>query len=317
MERKIIRVGSRKSKLALLQTDLVCKAIEERLPFIKTEVIPFSTKGDENLEIALSKIGGKGLFTKELEAAISEGRIDMAVHSAKDMPMSFEKGLFCTPVLGREDPADWIIAKDERRLEEREKGYLIGTSSLRREIQLKEINPSIRVKSIRGNVLTRLGKLRAGEYDAIVLAAAGVRRLTARLGEELMEGLFIEKLSPESFLPAAAQGILAVEAAREELREILEKISEEDCRLAYEVERSFLDAIDADCNAPYGIYCRRGEGEEVLLFGGYGHGRMRKCFVRTKREEAVKSAKKMAEELMGCEGKEPIFCWETKGEEDE
>lgn len=304
MERKIIRVGSRKSRLALLQTELVCTALERRWPFISTEIVPFSTKGDEILDVSLSKIGGKGLFTKELEAAIGEGRIDMAVHSAKDMPMELPKGLFCMPVLFREDPSDWIISKDEAALADRTSGCRIGTSSLRREMQLREINPAVRVQSIRGNVLTRLEKLREGEYDAIVLAAAGVKRLTAALGEEILEGLFIEKLSAQTFLPAAAQGILAVEAGRGEAQELLSGISDADCRLAYEVERSFLSAIDADCNAPYGIYCRKGDKGEVLIYAGYGHEKMRRCFIRSDREKAVEAARTAAGELIEYEKNE-------------
>ena len=172
-----IRIGSRKSKLALIQTEIVKAQIEKAFPGIVVEVVKMSTKGDELLDRSLTSFGGKGVFTKELEEALLRKEIDLAVHSAKDMPMEFPKGLGIGAVLKRGAVKDVVVTRDGTALRELKAGSVVGTSSLRRELQIKRINPLIRVQTIRGNVQTRLQKLLEGQYDAILLAAAGLERL--------------------------------------------------------------------------------------------------------------------------------------------
>ena len=196
---KTIRIGTRKSKLALVQTHMVEKMILEAFPDLKIEVCEMSTKGDELLDRSLLSFGGKGVFTQELEAALLQGQIDLAVHSAKDMPMEFPEGLGIGAVLRRGPVEDVIVTKDGTLLKDLKPGSVVGTGSLRRELQIKKINPLIRVKLIRGNVQTRLRKLEEGQYDAIVLAAAGLDRL--ELSDE--NQWKFEHLSSEVCLPAA------------------------------------------------------------------------------------------------------------------
>ena len=198
---KTIRIGTRKSKLALVQTHMVEKMILEAFPDLKIEICEMSTKGDELLDRSLLSFGGKGVFTQELEAALLQGQIDLAVHSAKDMPMEFPEGLGIGAVLRRGPVEDVIVTKDGTLLKDLKPGSVVGTGSLRRELQIKKINPLIRVKLIRGNVQTRLRKLEEGQYDAIVLAAAGLTRL--ELSDE--NQWKFEHLSSEVCLPAAGQ----------------------------------------------------------------------------------------------------------------
>ena len=166
---KTIRIGTRKSKLALVQTHMVEKMILEAFPDLKIEICEMSTKGDELLDRSLLSFGGKGVFTQELEAALLQGQIDLAVHSAKDMPMEFPEGLGIGAVLRRGPVEDVIVTKDGTLLKDLKPGSVVGTGSLRRELQIKKVNPLIRVKLIRGNVQTRLRKLEEGQYDAIVM----------------------------------------------------------------------------------------------------------------------------------------------------
>ena len=243
---KTIRIGTRKSKLALVQTHMLEKMILEAFPDLKIEICEMSTKGDELLDRSLLSFGGKGVFTQELEAALLQGQIDLAVHSAKDMPMEFPEGLGIGAVLRRGPVEDVIVTKDGTLLKDLKPGSVVGTGSLRRELQIKKINPLIRVKLIRGNVQTRLRKLEEGQYDAIVLAAAGLDRL--ELSDE--NQWKFEHLSSEVCLPAAGQAILAVESRNGDLREVLNAIHDKCAWIELCAERAFLKAIGGSCNAP-------------------------------------------------------------------
>ena len=243
---KTIRIGTRKSKLALVQTHMVEKMILEAFPDLKIEICEMSTKGDELLDRSLLSFGGKGVFTQELEAALLQGQIDLAVHSAKDMPMEFPEGLGIGAVLRRGPVEDVIVTKDGTLLKDLKPGSVVGTGSLRRELQIKKINPLIRVKLIRGNVQTRLRKLEEGQYDAIVLAAAGLDRLEL---SDVNQWKF-EHLSSEVCLPAAGQAILAVESRNGDLREVLNAIHDKCAWVELCAERAFLKAIGGSCNAP-------------------------------------------------------------------
>lgn len=251
-----IRIGTRKSRLAVVQTELVKAKIEAAFPEAKVEIVKLSTKGDELLDRSLTSFGGKGVFTKELEDALLSEKIDMAVHSAKDMPMEFPEGLEIGAVLERGDPRDVFVTTTGVKAAELAPGSVVGTSSLRRELQIKAINPLVQIKLLRGNVQTRLQKLKDGQYDGILLAAAGLERL------ELLkeDGVYLEYLEPEEFLPATGQGILAVEAKTGHMPEVLAAIHSEEAALVLEAERSFLTRIGGSCNAPAASLCRLDAG---------------------------------------------------------
>ncbi len=251
-----IRIGTRKSRLAVVQTELVKQKIEAAFPDAQVELVRLSTKGDELLNRSLASFGGKGVFTKELEEALLGGEIDLAVHSAKDMPMEFPKGLTIGAVLDREDPRDVFVTTTGRRAADLPSGSVVGTSSLRRELQIRKINPRIRVALLRGNVQTRLERLREGRYDGILLAAAGLKRLNLTGGEDF----FFEYLDPVNFLPAAGQGILAVETREGHMTDILSAIHSRQAALVLEAERGFLSAIGGSCNAPAAGLCEIAEG---------------------------------------------------------
>ena len=257
--KNIIKIGTRKSKLALIQTDIVKDKIKQAFPELEVEIVKIDTKGDQILDKSLTSFGGKGVFTAELEAELLSGEIDIAVHSAKDMPMDFPKGLGIGAVLDRADVRDTFVTTTGKTLEELEPGSIVGTSSLRRELLIKEINPYVTIKLLRGNVQTRLSKLRDGQYDGIILAAAGIERL----GYEKEEGLHYQYLDPDVFLPAAGQGILAVESRTEdaEMEEILAAIHSEKAECLLMAERAFLKTIGGSCNAPAAALCREENGE--------------------------------------------------------
>lgn len=259
-----IRIGTRKSKLALVQTELVRDMIQAKFPEMEIELVPMSTKGDKILDRSLTSFGGKGVFTKELEEALLNSAVDLAVHSAKDMPMEFPEGLALGAVLDREDPGDVLVTRSGVRARELPAGSVIGTSSLRRELQIKGMNPQVRIKLLRGNVQTRLQKLRDGEYDGILLAAAGLKRL----GLDAPEGLHLEYLDKEQFIPAPGQGILAVEIRKGELAEVMAAIHSEEAAVMLRAERKYLTVLGGGCNAPCGAYCRR-EGNRLVMSAMY------------------------------------------------
>ena len=257
--KNVIKIGTRKSKLALIQTDIVKDKIKKAFPEIEVEIVKIDTKGDQILDKSLTSFGGKGVFTAELEAELLSGAVDIAVHSAKDMPMDFPEGLGIGAVLDRADVRDTFVTTTGKKLEELEPGSIVGTSSLRRELLIKEINPYVKIKLLRGNVQTRLSKLRDGQYDGIILAAAGIERL----GYEKEEGIYYQYLDPDVFLPAAGQGILAVESRTEdaEMAEILAAIHSEKAECLLMAERAFLKTIGGSCNAPAAALCREENGE--------------------------------------------------------
>lgn len=257
--KNVIKIGTRKSKLALIQTDIVKDKIKKAFPETEVEIVKIDTKGDQILDKSLTSFGGKGVFTAELEAELLSGAVDIAVHSAKDMPMDFPEGLGIGAVLDRADVRDTFVTTTGKKLEELEPGSVVGTSSLRRELLIKEINPYVTIKLLRGNVQTRLSKLRDGQYDGIILAAAGIERL----GYENEEGLHYQYLDPDVFLPAAGQGILAVESRTEdaEMAEVLAAIHSEKAECLLMAERAFLKTIGGSCNAPAAALCREENGE--------------------------------------------------------
>lgn len=258
--RKII-VGSRRSKLALTQTNWVIQQLKNLgLPF-EFEVKEIVTKGDRILDVTLSKVGGKGLFVKEIEEALLTQEIDMAIHSMKDMPALLPEGLTigCVPI--REDHRDVLISKDGKTFEELREGAIVGTSSLRRSAQLLAKRPDIQIKWIRGNVDTRLQKLKEEDYDAIILAAAGLKRLG------WSSEVVTQYLDDSLCVPAVGQGALSIEcrADDEELLQALQSFTNVETDKAVTAERSFLHMMEGGCQVPIAGYAIVNDNGEVTL----------------------------------------------------
>ena len=261
---RTIRIGSRKSQLALVQTYWVQEQLQKHFPERQFEVETMSTQGDKILDVALAKIGDKGLFTKELEVGMLEGSIDLAVHSLKDLPTKLPDGLVLGCVTERVNPADALVVNEkhkDKQLETLPPGAVIGTSSLRRLAQLRHYYPHLSFKDVRGNVNTRLAKLDAGEYDAIILAVAGLQRLG--FGDR------IHQIIPaEISLHAVGQGALGIECRGDdtevlELLKVLEDVSSRDRALA---ERAFLRQLEGGCQVPIGVNTSI-EGDTLTLTG--------------------------------------------------
>ncbi|SFA38946.1 hydroxymethylbilane synthase [Parageobacillus thermantarcticus] len=258
--RKII-VGSRRSKLALTQTNWVIEQLKQLGAPFEFEIKEIVTKGDKIIDVTLSKVGGKGLFVKEIEHAMLNSEIDMAVHSMKDMPAVLPEGLIIGCVPPREDHRDVLISKNKETFANLPSGAVVGTSSLRRSAQLLAQRPDLTIKWIRGNIDTRLAKLQTEDYDAIVLAAAGL----VRMG--WASDVITEYLSTDVCLPAVGQGALAVECREsdEELREWLQKLNDIDTERAVYAERAFLRQMEGGCQVPIAGYAHVDERNDIVL----------------------------------------------------
>jgi hydroxymethylbilane synthase len=248
---RTVRIGTRKSQLALVQTYWVKAQLEKHFPDIEFEVEKMSTQGDKILDVALAKIGDKGLFTKELEVGMLERDTDFAVHSLKDLPTNLPEGLMLGCVTHRVDPADAVVMNAKHRdkqLDSLPEGAVIGTSSLRRLAQLRHHFPHLTFKDVRGNVNTRLAKLDNGEYDAIILAVAGLQRLN--MGDRIDQ-----IIAPEISLHAVGQGALGIECREgdTEILEILKVLEDADSRDRTYAERSFLRELEGGCQVPIGV----------------------------------------------------------------
>ena len=244
-----IRIATRKSALALWQANHVA-AVLEALPEVSgTELLPMSTKGDEILDRSLQKIGGKGLFIKELEIAMQNGEADLAVHSMKDVPARMPDGFCLAATMTRANHKDALVTRDGKQLDELPQNALIGSSSLRRQAQLRMLRSDFRVEPLRGNVNTRLAKLENGDYDAIILAAAGLERLE-------LDHHISQQFLPSEMLPAAAQGVLGIECLENNapLRAILEQLSDPITVQTTTAERAIARVLDASCQSPVAAY---------------------------------------------------------------
>ena len=254
-QKKTVKVGTRGSKLALAQTELVIKALKERFPQIDFQMITMSTRGDRDTSRALLEFGGKAVFVEEFEEAILKGDIDIAVHSAKDMPMEIMEGLTISGTLPRACPQDVFIYKSGRSFD-RNDSFVVGTSSLRRQYQIRDMYPNAECKNLRGNVGTRIQKLEDGEYDAIILAAAGLERLgiidgSAGCLEVQKDKLTFRYLSIESMLPAACQGIIAIETRTSgEVYDMVRAINDTEAYTQLTCERAVLNRLNAGCHEP-------------------------------------------------------------------
>ncbi len=299
--RQLIRVGTRGSKLALAQTNWVIQKIKKQYPGIQVEVTVIKTKGDKILDVPLAKVGGKGLFVKEIEEALLREEIDLAVHSMKDVPTELPDGLDIAIIPERESPFDVLISRKEVGLAELSPGATVGTSSLRRTAQLRARRPDLRIENLRGNLDTRLRKLSEGLYDAIVVAEAGLLRLG--LGDTPRV-----RFSPEDMLPAIGQGALAIEVRLkdEELLEGLSFLHHEETAVAVAAERAFLKRLGGGCQVPLAAYARF-EGEqlvvEALIADPSGDPLLRDKRVGAP-SEAARMGEELAEDLLARGGKD-------------
>lgn len=244
-----IKIGTRKSKLALAQTNMVVNEIKKYFPSINIEVVHFTTKGDKVLNKPLINIGGKGVFVTEIEDALLNKEIDLAVHSAKDLPLKLQDNLTIASVLKRGNYRDTLVTVKGKKIDfSRE--IIIGTGSNRRKLAFKNLYPNATFKDIRGNVDTRLNKLYNGEYDGIILAMAGLERL-----DLLSDSRFtFTPFDYKEFVPAPCQGIIAIESRNNDLTEILSKINHKDTFHSFQTERHILNILNADCGMPLGAY---------------------------------------------------------------
>ena len=248
-------IASRESKLALWQAEHIKAKLEALYPECEVSILGMTTRGDQILDVTLSKIGGKGLFIKELEQALADGRADLAVHSIKDVPMILPEGFALAAIGERASPFDAFVSNQYASLQDLPASAVVGTSSLRREALLRARFPHLTVKPLRGNLQTRLGKLDKGEYDAIILAKAGLERLG--LSERIRD-----TLSAEDSLPAAGQGALGIEIAahRLDLLGVLNPLNHPQTNACVSAERALARALDGSCQVPLAAYCTEQNG---------------------------------------------------------
>ncbi|HAP68074.1 MAG TPA: hydroxymethylbilane synthase [Nitrospinae bacterium] len=246
---KKIRIGTRGSQLALWQANWVKGKLSEWNPGMEIEIHKIKTTGDKILDVPLAKVGGKGLFVKEIEEALFDKKIDIAVHSMKDVPTDLPEGLCISAITEREDPRDALISKDGSKLKELKKGAKIGTSSLRRQVQLLNFREDFKIYQLRGNLNTRMKKLSAGDFDAIMLAAAGVKRMG-------WKDKITEYLPYDIFLPAIGQGALGIEIrdSDREAGKIVERFNHRETSLCVRAERAFLKRLEGGCQVPIAAF---------------------------------------------------------------
>lgn len=257
---KKLIIATRGSKLALWQSEYVKACLMQAHPDLEVELSIMMTKGDKILDTALAKIGGKGLFTKELEEAMLRGEAHIAVHSLKDVPMEFPEGLKLSVITKREDVRDAMLSEKYASLEALPQGAVVGTTSLRRRMQLLKYRPDFIIKNLRGNVNTRIRKLKDGEFDAIILASAGINRLD--LSSEVT---YFAPISKEIMIPSSGQAALGIEIVdNEEIERIVSVLNDENAIIETTIERDFIRILEGGCQVPIGVNAQI-QGEEIIV----------------------------------------------------
>lgn len=292
---KILRIATRQSPLALWQAHYVQQRLMACHPGLRVELVPMVTKGDVILDTPLAKVGGKGLFVKELEQAMLEDRADIAVHSMKDVPIAFPEGLGLVTICEREDPLDAFVSNQYDSVDALPQGAVVGTSSLRRQCQLSARRPDLIIRSLRGNVGTRLGKLDAGDYDAIILAVAGLKRLG--LGDRIRYAM-----PAEESLPAVGQGAVGIECRLDDAQAIalLSALNDDDTAVRVKAERAMNTRLEGGCQVPIGSFALL-QGDDLWLRGLVGSPdgtAMIRGERRGPRADAEKMGISLAEELL-------------------
>ncbi|WEN15466.1 hydroxymethylbilane synthase [Rhodanobacter sp. AS-Z3] len=295
MNPSTLRIATRKSALALWQAEHVAALLRAAHPGLVVELVPMSTRGDEILDKPLASIGGKGLFLKELEVAMLEGRADLAVHSLKDVPAELEPGFVLPTILPRADAADAFVSNDYAELAALPQGARVGTSSLRRQAQLRALRPDLVLLDLRGNVGTRLSKLDAGNYDAIVLACAGLERLG-------LASRIRSRLAAPHWLPAPGQAAIAIEARADQFAvlALLGALEDVDSRLTITAERAMNHALGGSCTVPVGAWCTLAEHGLHLrgLVGDAASGRLLHAEASGPADQAEALGRRVAELLL-------------------
>lgn len=291
----LVRIATRKSALALWQANFVKAELEAAHPGLQVELVPMSTQGDKILDTPLAKIGGKGLFVKELETAMLEGRADIAVHSMKDVPVDFPEGLMLHTICQREDPRDAFVSNSYQQLADLPQGAVVGTSSLRRQCQIKAMRPDLQIKDLRGNVNTRLAKLDAGEFDAIILASAGLIRLgfEARIASFLEVGIS---------LPANGQGAVGIECRSDDLvvQQLLAPLEHQETRICVLAERAMNRKLQGGCQVPIGAFAVLQHNELWLrgLVGQLDGSEILRSEIKGEATQAEQLGTQLAEQLL-------------------
>lgn len=296
MAKRTLRIATRNSALALWQAEFIKAELERLHDNVEVELIGIKTQGDKILDVPLAKIGGKALFVKELEEAMLDGRADLAVHSMKDVPMEFPEGLGLVAICEREDPTDAFISNDYASVHELPHGAVVGTASMRRESQLRNYRPDLDIRTLRGNVNTRLAKLDAGEYQAIVLASSGLKRLGFH---DRIRYTMPDKLS----LPAVGQGALGIECrlSDQELVDLLSPLNHKDSWDRVIAERALNRRLEGGCQVPIAAYALL-EDEDTLwlrgLVGKVNGEEILRVEGRCAREDGEKLGRELAEDLL-------------------
>ncbi len=303
MSARTLRIATRKSPLALWQANYVKAALEQAHSDLTVELLAMSTRGDKILDTPLAKVGGKGLFVKELEHAMLENRADIAVHSMKDVPMEFPDGLGLAIICEREDPADAFVSNNFAALADLPQSATVGTSSFRRQCQLRELRPDLNIADLRGNVGTRLSKLDAGEYDAIILAAAGLKRL--QLAERIRESL-----SFNDCLPAGGQGAVGIECRTQDLDtlKLIDCLHHQDTATRVVAERAVNSRLQGGCQVPIASFAVL-DGEQLhlrALVGNLEGTQIIRSEIRGDRHQAEQLGLIVAEDLLS-QGAEEIL----------
>ena len=293
--RKEIRIGTRASALALWQAEWVKSELEKKYPGMTVSLTKIKTTGDKILDVPLAQVGGKGLFVKEIEEAMLAHEIDIAVHSMKDVPTMFPDGLHLSCITKREDARDALLTRNNMKFKDLPQGATIGTSSLRRQAQLMNVRPDFKIAQLRGNVDTRLRKLKEGQFDAIILAAAGVRRLG--LAENVSE-----YIDPSISLPAIGQGALGIECRVDdrELNDLIAFFNHQDTRTCVTGERALLRRLEGGCQVPIACYGQMVNGKLHLigLVGSVDGKRIIKETIEGEADKAEKLGVTLAEKLL-------------------
>ena len=285
-----IRIGTRKSKLALWQANYIAEKLKEHFPDLDVELVKITTKGDKILDVPLAKVGGKGLFVKEIEEAMLRNEIDIAVHSLKDVPTYFPEGLGLVAITEREDPRDAFLSVKYSSIDEMPEGAVLGTSSLRRKAQIMIKRKDLEIKDLRGNVDTRIRKLEEGQYDGIILAYAGLKRLG-------LQNKVKQVFDPAYMIPAVAQGFLGIEARLddEKTKEIVSVLNHEESFIRATAERAFLKKLEGGCQVPLAAYSEIYDGK--LKITGFVSDLTGDRFFRDSIEGSLDKAEELGEKL--------------------
>lgn len=306
----MLRIATRKSPLALWQAEHVAARLRDAHPGLDVALVTMTTRGDRILDAPLAKVGGKGLFVKELEQGLLDGSADIAVHSMKDVPVEFPAGLYLPIILEREDPRDAFVSNRHADLRDLPDQAVVGTSSLRRQCQLRETRPDLRLVDLRGNVNTRLAKLDAGDFDAIILASAGLKRLG-------MESRISACLDPGAMLPAIGQGAIGIECREGDtaVLDLLQPLLDEDTRCRVEAERAMNNRLAGGCQVPIAGHAVL-EGDELWMRGLVGRpdgSRVYRVEARAHRDAADALGIDLAERLLAQGAGEILSALGTHG----